>query len=95
MSIRRRPGPPRVILSGIEGRDTLYEVSLTAPPSPEWRAAFLRPHSRLISKGYTPDGGRVVVQSARDVFRTAPEELDGWLRRIDQWIAYANSVLEE
>ena len=28
------------------------------------------------------------------IFRTAPAQLDGWLRRIDQWIAYANSVVE-
>ena len=95
MAIRRRPGPPRVVLSDIEGRDSLYEVQLTATPSRAWRAAFVRPPGRLTSERYTPDVGRVVVQSASVVFRTAPQELDGWLRRIDRWIAYANSIVEE
>jgi hypothetical protein len=28
-------------------------------------------------------------------FRAAPGTLGGWLRRIDKWIADANSVLDE
>jgi len=28
-------------------------------------------------------------------FRTAPRHLGDWLRRIDRWIAYANSVVDE
>jgi hypothetical protein len=28
-------------------------------------------------------------------FRTTPARLLFWLRRIDRWIAYANSVVEE
>ena len=43
MAIHRVPGPPRVILSNIEGAESLFEVLLTAIPSPEWRAAFVRP----------------------------------------------------
>ncbi len=95
MAIRRRPGPPRVVLSGIEGRHSLYEVELTATPSRAWRAVFVRPPGRLTGERYTADFGRVVVQSASVVFRTAPQELDGWLRRIDRWIVYANAVVEE
>jgi hypothetical protein len=95
MAILRQAGPPRVVLSGIEGRDNLYEVQLTATPSPAWRAAFVRPPGRLTSERYTPNVGRVVVQSARVVFRTAPQGLDGWLRRIDRSIDYANAVVEE
>jgi hypothetical protein len=94
MAIRRRHGPPRVVLSGIEGCDSLYEVQLTAAPSPAWRAAFVRLPGRLTRERYTPDVGRVVVRSGRVVFRTAPVELDGWLRRIDRWIAYANAIVE-
>ncbi len=28
-------------------------------------------------------------------FRTATAEVDGWLRQLDRWIAYANSVVAE
>jgi hypothetical protein len=28
-------------------------------------------------------------------FRTIPAKLHTWLRRVDRWIAYANSVVEE
>jgi hypothetical protein len=28
-------------------------------------------------------------------FRVAPPHLHAWLRRIDRWIAYANSIVEE
>ena len=28
-------------------------------------------------------------------FRTAPHRVRFWLRRIDRWIAYANSVVDE
>jgi hypothetical protein len=28
-------------------------------------------------------------------FRTAPRHLGAWLRRIDRWVAYANSIVEE
>jgi hypothetical protein len=79
----------------MEGRDTLYEVDLTAPPSREWRAAFLRPPPALISAKRTTEVGRVALHRATLHFRTAPRHLGGWLRRIDKWIAYANSVVEE
>jgi hypothetical protein len=35
------------------------------------------------------------LTGARIVFRTSPPQLHQWLRRIDRWIAYANSVTEE
>jgi hypothetical protein len=95
VAIHRLPGPPRVILSGLEGNESLFEVLLTAIPSPEWRAAFVRPPGRLTGVRYAPDVGRVTVQKAGIHFRTAPAEVDGWLRRLDRWIAYANSVVEE
>ena len=43
MPHQRGPGSPRVVVDGIVGRDTLYEVGLWTTPSPPWRAAFLRP----------------------------------------------------
>jgi hypothetical protein len=95
MAVHRAPGPPRVILSGLEGNESLFEVLLTAIPSPEWRAALVRPPGRLTSVRYAPDVGRVTVQKAGIHFRTAPDEVDGWLRRLDRWIAYANSVVQE
>jgi hypothetical protein len=95
MAHRRRPGAPRVVVDGIEGRDTLYEFDLWAAPSPEWRAAFVRPPPSLITADRTPEIGRVAIHGATVHFRTAPRHLDGWLRRIDRWIAYANSVVDE
>ena len=93
--VQRRPGPPRVVVEGIEGRDTLYEVDLWAAPSPQWRAAFLRPPPALITAGRRPEVGRVAIHGATLHFRAAPRHLHAWLRRIDRWIAYANSVVEE
>jgi hypothetical protein len=95
MPLERQPGPPHVVVEGIEGRDTLYELELTAVPSPAWRAAFLRPPSHLTGPKSTPDLGRLSVRDATVAFRTAPRRLEGWLRRIDRWIAYANSIVDE
>ena len=95
MAVHRAPGPPRVVLSGLEGNESLFEVLLTAIPSREWRAAFVRPPGRLTSVRYTPDVGRVTVQNAGIHFRTASAQVTEWLHRIDRWIAYANSVVAE
>jgi hypothetical protein len=62
---------------------------------PVWRAAFLRPPARLTTVRFTPEVGRVELNRHRVTFRTIPARLHAWLRRIDQWIAYANSVVEE
>jgi hypothetical protein len=35
------------------------------------------------------------VTGARVTFRTITARLHAWLRRLDRWIAYANSVVEE
>jgi hypothetical protein len=59
MPHQRRPGSPRVVVDGIEGRDTLYEVELWTAPSPQWRAAFVRPPPALITADRTPEIGRV------------------------------------
>jgi hypothetical protein len=39
--------------------------------------------------------GRVAVHRSTVHYRAAPQHRGDWLRRIDQWIAYANSVVEE
>ena len=95
MPYQRRPLPPRVVVADIEGRDTLYEVDLYTAPSPQWRAAFLRPPPALITADRTPEIGRVAIHGVTVHFRAAPRHLDSWLRRIDRWIAYANSIVEE
>jgi len=82
-------------MSQIEGTDVLYEVALTTAPSAEWRVAFVRPPPRLTSARFNPDIGRVVLQGATVHLRAAPPDLDAWLKRIDRWIAYANSIIEE
>jgi hypothetical protein len=84
-----------VVVDGIEGQDTLYEFDLTAAPSPAWRAVFLRPPPAVMTADHTPDIGRVAIHGSTVHFRAAPQYRGDRLRRIDQWIAYANSVVEE
>ena len=94
MVIRRVPGPPHTVTRARRGQ-TFYWVELSAAPSLAWRAAFLRPPPVLRTAMYTPDVGRLGVPGARLIFKTSPPRLRHWLRRIDRWIAYANSVVEE
>ena len=72
MPLERQPGPPRIVVERIEGRDTLYEFALTAAPSPAWRAVFLRPPPALTTADHTPDIGRVVIHGRTVHFRAAP-----------------------
>ena len=83
------------MVEGINGRDTVYEVELTATPSPEWRAAFYLPPAKLTGNTATPYVRRFYVHGSTVYFRSAPRYLSGWLRRIDRWIAYANSVADD
>ena len=94
MSLERQSGSPRVVVDGIDGRDTLYEIDLTAAPSSAWRVAFLQPPSHLTGPRSKPYVRRLYVHGVTVHFRTAPRYLGRWLRRIDRWIAYANSVVE-
>jgi hypothetical protein len=74
MAIQRLPGPPRSV-SLPKKEQTLYEVTLSAAPSPAWRAAFLRPPATLTSARYTPELGRLGLHGATVHFRTAPHRL--------------------
>jgi hypothetical protein len=94
MPHERGPGPPRPIVDVAEGA-TVYEAALRGTPSREWRAAFLRPSPGLLTPKYMPELARVDLIEDRIIFRASHGHLDGWLRRIDEWIAYANSVVEE
>jgi hypothetical protein len=93
MAIQRLRRPPHAI--PLAGARTLYEIELGVVPSRAWRAAFLRPPPALVTVRFTPELGRMDLTGARIVFRTSPPQLHQWLRRIDRWIAYANSVTEE
>jgi hypothetical protein len=93
MTIRGRSGPPSVVVPRI-GADALYEVDLTVAPSPVWRAAFRRPPPAMVTPSRTPDVGRLSIRGASVQFRGETRHLGGWLRGIDKWIAYANSVVE-
>jgi hypothetical protein len=93
MPHERRPGSPRIVVERIEGRDALFEVELWVAPSPQWRAAFLRPPPALITTDRTPKLAASQSTGATLHFRTAPRHVGAWLRRIDRWIAYANSVV--
>ena len=93
LAIRRVRRPPHPIALTTPSQ-ALYEVALSAVPSPAWRAAFLRPPPALTPERYTPELGRLGLEGARVTFRTSPPHLHRWLRRIDRWIEYANSAVE-
>jgi hypothetical protein len=93
MPIHRRPGRPHAVTL-TKGVQTLYWIELSAAPSAAWRAAFLRPPATLTTVTYTPELGRLGLEGTRVHFRTAPSRLHIWLRRIDRWVAYANSVVQ-
>ena len=95
MAIQRLQRVPRAIPVSKGTQTTVYEIDLSRAPSPAWRAAFLRPPARRTPLGNTPKGACVTVDGPRVTFRTIPARLHEWLRRIDQWIAYANSVVAE
>jgi hypothetical protein len=63
-----------MIVEGIEGRDTLYEVDLWAVPSRQWRAAFLRPSPHLTRNRSTPDVACLYLHGATPLVpnRAAP-----------------------
>jgi hypothetical protein len=94
MPIERLQTPPRAVPL-LRGQQPRYEVELSAEPSRVWRAAFLGPPLALRTSEYTPEFGHVELAGASVHFRTSPRHLDDWLRWIDRWIAYANSVVEE
>ena len=88
--IRRLPGPAHTI--PLQTGHTVYEVTLSAVPSRPWRAAFVRPPARLTTVRFPP--AAVSLHGATVTFRATPARLPSWLRRIDRWIEYANSVVE-
>lgn len=92
MAIQRLQRPPHPI-TFTHGALTLYEVELSAAPSQAWRAAFLHPPVALVTPQHTPTLGRLELDGPRVTFQTIPVRLHGWLRRIDRWITYANSVV--
>jgi hypothetical protein len=94
MAIQRLPNPPHPVLLTKKGAQTLYSVALSAAPSAAWRAAFLRPPPALTTVRYTPELGRLGFDGPRVSFRTTPPRLHEWLRRIDRWVEYANSVVQ-
>jgi hypothetical protein len=94
MAIRRVQRPPHPIALATPSL-ALYEIVLSAVPSRVWRAAFLRPPPGLTTTRHTPELGCLGLDGARVTFRTSPPHLHQWLRRIDRWIDYANSVVKE
>ena len=93
MAIQRLRRPPHPI-AFTRGALTLYEVEFSAAPSRAWWVAFLHPPAALMSAQYTPTLGRLQFDGPCVKFQTIPVRLHGWLRRIDGWIAYANSVVD-
>jgi hypothetical protein len=95
MAIQRLRRPPHAVVTLATGALTLYEVELGKAPSRAWRAALLRPPPKLLTSKHTPELGRLELHGSSITFRTVPARLHAWLRRIDLWIGYANSVVEE
>jgi ubiquinone/menaquinone biosynthesis C-methylase UbiE len=77
----KRAGPPTTK----NGSD--WDVPLSAEPPREWIIAFHNDpgesSSVAISKG-------VMFQPGRLIFRSSPENVEHWIRYIDQWIARSN-----
>ena len=78
----------------LDQAESLYELDLSATPSPAWRTAFLRPPAELTASHATPE---LPPRADRkeSALQTTPNRLDTWLYRIDGWIEYANSVVAE
>ena len=92
--VRRVRGRPVPVLTELQtGAAVVYAVPLTAGPSRPWRAAFVRPPARMTTARLTPHA--VSLDGASVIVKTTPADLRTWLRRIDRWIAYANSVVAE
>jgi hypothetical protein len=74
MPLERVPDPPRVVVDGIEGRDTLYEFDLTAAPSPRGVPSFFghRPPSRPPTIPPTSAAGRLILGMVLDPATRAP-----------------------
>src|SRR6185295_2999970 len=70
MAIHRLPGRPAVIMPLQGQRHAVYQVTLSAVPSPVWRAAFIRPPARFGHAPFTPDG--IDLQGASVIFQAAP-----------------------
>jgi len=94
MAIQRLRRPPRPV-TFTRGALTIYEVDLNTAPSPAWRIAFLNPPLAFTTAQHTPALGHLEIHGPRLTFRTIPVRLHGWLRRIDRWIEYANSVVDK
>jgi len=72
--------------------------------SDERNVYYLGLHTETLAAGrdlaarqddYTPDIGRVAIYGRTVHFGAAPQHRGDWLRGIDQWIGYANSIVEE
>jgi hypothetical protein len=86
MPLERLPGPPQTVTALSDRALTVYEAALTAVPSSEWRAAFLRPPPRLMTSEYTPDQGRLNVHGYRDGAGSTPSRgpsAKPWLDFVD------------
>ena len=91
MVIYRVPGPPTLI-SPLPTGETIYQVRLSAVPTPAWRAVFYRPPGHLTTPRYQPD--HVDIHEMGIIFRTDPAQLETSLRWIDHWIAMRASVVK-
>jgi hypothetical protein len=89
MAIDRLPGLPRVVMSEVDGTDALYEIALTAAPSPAWRAVFLHPPTRLLAGSVSAAPRSISVPPDRNSTRGSGESTAGsptrtrWWRRSD------------
>ena len=79
MPHQRRLDLPRVVVNGIEGRDPLYEFDRWAAPSPQWRAAFLRPPPSLLTADRNVRGWPRGDPRGDPALPHPPRHLGGWL----------------
>jgi hypothetical protein len=76
-------------MSEVDGTDALYEIALTAAPSPAWRAVFLHPPTRLLAGSVSAAPRSISVPPDRNSTRGSGESTAGsptrtrWWRRSD------------
>jgi hypothetical protein len=77
----KRAGPPTTK----NGSD--WAVPLSAEPPREWIIAFHNGPGESASVAISKE---VIFQPGRLIFRSRPENVEHWIRYIDEWIARSN-----
>jgi hypothetical protein len=82
----KRTGPPTT-RNGVE-----WEIVLSGEPTPGWIQLF-RQHPAEVASVAVPQG--VFFRGRIALFRASEDQVEHWVRSIDQWIVTANARSDE